>query len=155
VAKPSIVVTLAPSCMTASARQELIRRPFTSTVHAPHWPWSQPFLVPVRSRRSRSASSSVVQGASVSLRSTPLTVSVTGIFSGTAMLSPLAVLVFAIFYFPPGVSTRCNEQPAYRFRRLSQGSSRSLSALHQIGLRQIALTWAILRQPDSDAFNVT
>ena len=34
----------------ASVRQELMRRPLTSTVHAPHWPWSQPFLVPVRSR---------------------------------------------------------------------------------------------------------
>ncbi len=31
------------------------------TVQAPHWPWSQPFLVPVRPRCSRSASSSVVR----------------------------------------------------------------------------------------------
>ena len=45
---PSIVVISSPSCMTASDRQELIRRPFTITVQAPHWPWSQPFLVPVR-----------------------------------------------------------------------------------------------------------
>jgi hypothetical protein len=33
-----MVLTLAPSCMTASVRQELIRRPLTSTAHAPHWP---------------------------------------------------------------------------------------------------------------------
>ena len=27
-----------------------MRRPLTRTVHAPHWPRSQPFLVPVRSK---------------------------------------------------------------------------------------------------------
>ena len=42
---PSIVVISAPSFMTASVRQELMRLPSTSTVQAPHWPWSQPFLV--------------------------------------------------------------------------------------------------------------
>ena len=45
---PSMVVISSPSCITASVRQELMRRPSTSTVQAPHWPWSQPFLVPVR-----------------------------------------------------------------------------------------------------------
>ena len=59
-ASPSIVVISAPSCMTASVRQELMRRPSTSTVQAPHWPWSQPFLVPVRpdARAGRRAGSS-------------------------------------------------------------------------------------------------
>ena len=42
-----------------------MRRPSTSTVQAPHWPRSQPFLVPVRPRRSRSASSSVTRGSSL------------------------------------------------------------------------------------------
>ena len=84
VARPSTVVTSAPSFMTASVRQELIRRPSTSTVQAPHWPWSQPFLVPVRSRRSRNASSRVVHGAITSSTRAPLTVSVTGIFCGAA-----------------------------------------------------------------------
>ena len=60
-----MVTMLSPSCATASDRQELMRTPFTSTVQAPHWPWSQPFLVPVRPRWSRSASSSVVRGSSV------------------------------------------------------------------------------------------
>ncbi len=41
--------------MTAKERQELTRRPLTWTVQAPHWPWSQPFLVPGRSRFSRRA----------------------------------------------------------------------------------------------------
>ena len=63
-ATPSMVRMSAPSRLTASARQELIRRPSTSTVQAPHWPRSQPFLVPVRSSRSRSRSSSVTRGSS-------------------------------------------------------------------------------------------
>ena len=37
-ASPSMVVISSPSCITASVRHELIRRPFTSTVQAPHWP---------------------------------------------------------------------------------------------------------------------
>ena len=65
-ASPSIVVTSAPSFMTASVRQELMRLPSTSTVQAPHWPWSQPFFVPVRPRCSRRASSRVVHGATLS-----------------------------------------------------------------------------------------
>ena len=51
-----------------SVRQELTRRPSTSTVQAPHWPWSQPFFVPVRSRCSRSASSRVVHGRDLEMR---------------------------------------------------------------------------------------
>ena len=46
-ARPSIVVTSRPSAIAASVRQERTRRPSSSTVQAPHWPWSQPFLVPV------------------------------------------------------------------------------------------------------------
>jgi hypothetical protein len=33
-----MVVMRSPSCITASVRQELIRRPPAITVHAPHWP---------------------------------------------------------------------------------------------------------------------
>ena len=59
----------------ASARQALIRLPSTSTVQAPHWPRSQPFLVPVSSSRSRSRSRSVTRGSSRSTsRRTPLMV---------------------------------------------------------------------------------
>ena len=39
------------------------RRPSTCTVQAPHWPWSQPFLAPVRARRSRRRSRSEVRGS--------------------------------------------------------------------------------------------
>jgi hypothetical protein len=38
VPSPSIVVIVSSSCITASVRQELIRRPSTITVQAPHWP---------------------------------------------------------------------------------------------------------------------
>src|SRR6267143_3943414 len=48
----------------ASARHELIRRPSTMTVQAPHWPRSQPFFVPVNSRCSRRRSRSVTRGSS-------------------------------------------------------------------------------------------
>src|SRR3546814_18397553 len=59
VPSPSIVVTVSPSCITASDRQLLIRRPSTITVQAPHWPWSQPFLVPVRRSEERRVGKSV------------------------------------------------------------------------------------------------
>ena len=42
---------------TARVRQDSTRRPSTSTVQAPHWPWSQPFLVPVGPDVRASASS--------------------------------------------------------------------------------------------------
>ena len=45
-ASPSIVVTALPCAATASVRQDSVRRPSTWTVHAPHWPWSQPFFDP-------------------------------------------------------------------------------------------------------------
>src|ERR1700684_2471193 len=72
-----MVRTSAPSWLIASARQELTRRPSTMTVQAPHWPRSQPFLVPVNSRRSRSRSKRVTRGSSswIVLR-TPFTVRV-------------------------------------------------------------------------------
>lgn len=48
-------------------------RPSSSTVQAPHWPWSQPFLVPMRSSRSRRASSRVVRLSTVRECVSPLT----------------------------------------------------------------------------------
>src|ERR1700693_602002 len=70
-----MVRTSAPSWLIANARHELIRRPSTMTVQAPHCPRSHPFLVPVRSRRSRKRSSSVTRGSESSTsRRTPFTV---------------------------------------------------------------------------------
>src|SRR5262245_34795847 len=67
-----MVVTVAPSFMIASVKHELMRLPSTRTVHAPHWPWSQPFFVPVRSSCSRRASSRVVHGATLNVVGAPL-----------------------------------------------------------------------------------
>src|ERR1700730_7046634 len=86
-ARPSMVVTLAPSFITANVKQELTRRPSTKTVQAPHWPWSQPFFVPVRLRRSRKASSKVVHGAMLNVRFSPLTLSVTVIAAAAETFS--------------------------------------------------------------------
>ena len=63
-----MVVISAPCAATARVRQELTRRPSMSTVQAPHWPWSQPFLLPVRSRCSRRRSSSEVRVSMVRVR---------------------------------------------------------------------------------------
>jgi hypothetical protein len=61
--------------MRAFQKDELFTlTPFTSTVQAPHWPWSQPFFEPVRRRCSRSASRSVVRGSRSSALASPLTV---------------------------------------------------------------------------------
>ena len=73
---------------TARVRQELTRRPSTRTVQAPHWPWSQPFLVPVSSRYSRRASRSVVRVSRVRVCGLPLilrvTVAVWGVVASAA-----------------------------------------------------------------------
>src|SRR5438132_14113476 len=74
-----MVITRLPSVWTASVKHERTRRPSTSTVQAPHWPWSQPFLVPVSPSRSRSASSSETLGSTSSAWSVPLMVSRTRI----------------------------------------------------------------------------
>src|SRR4030042_3624804 len=62
-ARPSIVVTEAPSISTAGKRHELTAFPFTSTVQAPHSPFPQPYLVPVISSSSLSRSRSVQKGS--------------------------------------------------------------------------------------------
>jgi hypothetical protein len=66
-----------PTAAMARVRQELTRRSSMSTVHAPHWPWSHPFFVPVSPAYSRSASSSVTEGSMTNVTSPPLMFSVT------------------------------------------------------------------------------
>ena len=90
-ASPSIVVIVLRWAMTTSVMHDSTRRPSTCTVQAPHWPWSHPFLLPVRPAYSRSASSSVTRGSSWSARSRPLTRSVTGTVPGAAV--PVALRV--------------------------------------------------------------
>src|SRR5882724_12676892 len=88
VPRPSMVVISSPSCIKARLRHEFTRLPFTCTVHAPHCPWSQPFLVPVRATVSRTQSSSVVRGSMRSWWSLPLMRSVIG--TAPSMLGPPA-----------------------------------------------------------------
>src|SRR5438093_5965438 len=76
VPRPSIVVISSPSCITARVRHEVTRLPFTCTVHAPHCPWSQPFLVPLKWTHSRSRSSSDVRTSTLIACGAPLTVKV-------------------------------------------------------------------------------
>src|SRR5205807_2522996 len=73
---PSMVVISAPLATTAKVRQELTRRPSRRTVQAPHWPWSQPFLLPVSSKCSRRASRSEVRVSRVRVCGVPLTLRV-------------------------------------------------------------------------------
>ena len=73
-ARPSTVVDRpGPRTRRASTRQESTGSPSTSTVQAPHSPSSQPCLVPVSCRSSRSTSSSVVCGLKSASRASPLT----------------------------------------------------------------------------------
>src|SRR5215213_229199 len=75
-ASPSAVMISDPSYATARARQLLTRLPSRRRVHAPHWPWSQPFFGLVIPRRSLSASRSVVRVSTVRRLSAPSTRSV-------------------------------------------------------------------------------
>src|SRR6185503_10545288 len=70
-----MVSTERPAQSSASVRQERRGSPSTSTAQAPHSPSSQPCLVPVRPRSSRSTSSSVLYGANETSSVSPLTVS--------------------------------------------------------------------------------
>jgi hypothetical protein len=63
--------------MAAKDRQLAIRMSSTSTVQAPHCPWSQPFFDPVSPRCSRNASSSVVRVSRSSVWDVPFISKVT------------------------------------------------------------------------------
>src|SRR5260370_27717269 len=86
-----MVVTSRPSHCAASIRHDTMRLPSSRTVQAPHAPWSQPFLVPVRPRWSRSASSRVTWLSSCTKDTEPLTVSFT--VNGSVSLVQLDIQV--------------------------------------------------------------
>src|SRR5438128_9873306 len=68
------MVVISASCSSiGSARQLRIGCPSISTAQAPHSPSSQPCLVPVRPRSSRSTSRSVLYAAQDSSTASPLT----------------------------------------------------------------------------------
>src|SRR5688572_8249661 len=66
---------LFPAHSRARTRQESCGSPSRRTAQAPHSPSSQPCLVPVRPKSSRSTSSSVLYGANVASRVSPFTLS--------------------------------------------------------------------------------
>src|SRR5947207_3912325 len=116
-ASPSIVRICCPSAASTSVRHETTRRPSTSTVQAPHCPWSQPFLVPVRPMCSRSASSTVVRESTFSDLLSPLTRSVTLTGSEGSWLG--MVLVTGAAAFATSGETAVPAAPAMNARRLN------------------------------------
>src|SRR5256884_1950481 len=70
---PSTVRTRRPAQARPSTRQESTGVSSTSTVHVPHSPSSQPCLVPVRLKSSRSTSSNVLCGAKATSTGSPFT----------------------------------------------------------------------------------
>src|SRR6185312_7210232 len=73
-ARPSMVVTLAPSHWSASAVQDLAAMPSMCTTQAPHCEVSQPTWVPVSRRSSRRNCTSKVRASTSPLTGLPFTV---------------------------------------------------------------------------------
>ena len=61
-------------------------------MQAPHWPWSQPFFVPVSCMCSRKASSSVVRVSSSRVRAEPFTFRATFAPTGAGAVASAARL---------------------------------------------------------------
>src|ERR1700683_400493 len=72
-ARPSMVVTSLFPTTPICVRQERLATPSMRTVHAPHWPSPQPYLVPVRSSWSRRTLSKVHWESASILRTAPFT----------------------------------------------------------------------------------
>src|SRR5690606_9551116 len=67
-----MVVTFCRPMAETGSRQARAGAPSTCTVQAPHWPAPQPYLVPTRSRLSRSTHNKGVSLATSTVRSWPL-----------------------------------------------------------------------------------
>src|SRR5581483_988361 len=76
-ARPSMVVTLAPSQERASTVHDFTALPSRCTTQAPHWLVSQPTCVPVRRKFSRRNCTSSVLGSTSAVAALPFTVMVT------------------------------------------------------------------------------
>src|SRR3982075_1178486 len=76
-ARPSMVVTLAPSQEAASTVHDFTARPSRCTTQAPHWLVSQPTCVPVSRKFSRRNCTSRVLGSISAAAALPFTVKAT------------------------------------------------------------------------------
>src|SRR5262245_14985045 len=92
---PSTVVISCPSIATPRARHESTGRPSTSTAQHPHSPSSQPCLVPVNIRSSRSTSKSVLCGANATSSCSPFTCKRRCAFSSLFFAFFLTFMTFA------------------------------------------------------------
>src|SRR5581483_1405949 len=132
-ANPSMVTIWASWCATARARQLVTRRPSSKTVQAPHCPWSQPFFVPVRPSRSRSASSSVVRVSITSGCVAPFTRRV--ISSSIVDVSPLVASVTSCDADKDSLQSRSASEELSAFNRKKKLPNR----LHGLCARPIPL----------------
>src|SRR5262249_25498088 len=76
-ARPSMVVTFAPSICQTKTVHALTALPSTCTTQAPHWDVSQPTWVPVSRRFSRRNCTRRVRGSTSPVTALPFTVSAT------------------------------------------------------------------------------
>src|SRR6266571_6468863 len=71
--KPSIVVICFPAARATWVMHERVATPSISTVHAPHWPSPQPYLLPVKSRSLRKTDSRLTVESTSTVTFFPLT----------------------------------------------------------------------------------
>src|SRR5215467_2691731 len=90
VARPSMVVTFAPSTERVSTVQDFVATPFTWTTQAPHCDVSQPTWVPVRRRFSRRNCTSRVRGSTSPVTALPFTVIATAVMASSIKVRPKA-----------------------------------------------------------------
>src|SRR5215467_897142 len=84
VARPSMVVTFAPSTERVSTVQDFVATPFTWTTQAPHCEVSQPTWVPVRRRFSRKYCTRRVRGSTSPVTALPFTVNATAVMASSS-----------------------------------------------------------------------
>src|SRR5438128_7191302 len=88
--RPSMVVISLPAARPTWVMQERVGCPSSSTVHAPHCPSPQPYLLPVRLRSLRSTLSRLVAESTSVVIFFPLTLSVVTLAIKTSRVSTLS-----------------------------------------------------------------
>src|SRR6516225_4709395 len=83
-ARPSMVVTLAPSICQTKTVQAFTALPSTCTTQAPHWDVSQPTWVPVSRRFSRKYCTRRVRGSTSPVTALPFTVNATAVMASSS-----------------------------------------------------------------------